>query len=208
MCIYCGTDNYRKIYVNHFGPIPKDDAGRTHEIHHIDGNHSNNELNNLTCVTLTEHYNIHHSQSDWGACLLMAGRMNLTPKEKSELARANANARVESGTHPFLGGEMQRKTQLERVANGTHHLLSGEQQKALHQKRRDADIPCHLGKEFSNKYRQQNSHAQQIRIANGTHNILELNSFTWECPVCSFNGKGKSNYNRHLRLCEAKVSQS
>jgi hypothetical protein len=39
MCIYCTTNNYRKIYENHNGIIPKDSDGRTYEIHHIDGNH-------------------------------------------------------------------------------------------------------------------------------------------------------------------------
>jgi hypothetical protein len=33
---------YRKIYEQNYGHIPKDSAGRTYEIHHIDGNHKNN----------------------------------------------------------------------------------------------------------------------------------------------------------------------
>lgn len=40
---------YRKIYENHFGPIPKDKDGRSYEIHHIDGNRKNNEISNLKC---------------------------------------------------------------------------------------------------------------------------------------------------------------
>ena len=43
MCIYCGTDKYRKIYEQHHGPIPIDESGRTYDIHHIDGNHFNND---------------------------------------------------------------------------------------------------------------------------------------------------------------------
>jgi len=42
MCIYCGTTKYRKIYEQHNGPIPKG-----MDIHHIDGNHANNDPNNL-----------------------------------------------------------------------------------------------------------------------------------------------------------------
>lgn len=53
MCMYCGTNKYRKIYVNHFGPIPKDITGRSYEIHHIDGNHLNNDPNNLKAVSIT-----------------------------------------------------------------------------------------------------------------------------------------------------------
>jgi N-acetylglutamate synthase/N-acetylornithine aminotransferase len=69
MCIYCNTTNYRKIYENHHGPILKDEEGRTYEIHHIDGDHSNNDPVNLTALTLQEHYNIHYSQGDYYACV-------------------------------------------------------------------------------------------------------------------------------------------
>lgn len=61
MTIYSST-NYRKIYEQHYGPIPKDSDGRTYEIHHIDGDHSNNDPSNLKCVSIQEHYDIHHSQ--------------------------------------------------------------------------------------------------------------------------------------------------
>ena len=64
MCIYCGTNKYRKIYEHHHGLIPKEENGRTYEIHHIDGNHSNNNPSNLTAVTLQDHYDIHYSQQD------------------------------------------------------------------------------------------------------------------------------------------------
>lgn len=87
MCIYCGTQYHRLIYENHFGPIPKDEEGRSYEIHHVDGNHNNNELSNLTCVTIKEHYAIHLEQGDHKACLIMAARMQISPEEKSRLAK-------------------------------------------------------------------------------------------------------------------------
>ena len=55
MCIYCGTDKYRKIFLNHHGIIPKDEEGRSYEIHHIDGNHSNNEPKNLIYMVLRKY---------------------------------------------------------------------------------------------------------------------------------------------------------
>lgn len=60
-------ENYRKIWVDAFGPIPEDSAGRSYEIHHIDGNRFNNELSNLKCVSIEEHLNIHFLQGDEGA---------------------------------------------------------------------------------------------------------------------------------------------
>ena len=138
---------YRKIYQQYFGVIPLDSNGRSMEIHHIDGNHSNNDINNLKLVTIQEHYHLHYMQEDWGACFLMAKRMELSPSEVSELAtkhnlkrvkngtnpyldrekaRARANKRVLEGTHNFLGGNIQRKSTNSRIANGTHNWQNQE----------------------------------------------------------------------------------
>lgn len=118
--------NYRKIYEQHHGPIPKEPNGRSYEIHHIDGDHTNNNPENLKAVTLQEHYDIHYAQGDYGACYYMASqRMDRTPEEISHIASLQQQARVANGTHHLLGGEIQRKL----VAEGRHHLLSGEIQR-------------------------------------------------------------------------------
>lgn len=46
--------NYRKIYEQHYGPIPD-----KYQIHHIDFNCENNEPSNLIAVTPEEHAKIH-----------------------------------------------------------------------------------------------------------------------------------------------------
>ncbi len=84
---------YRKVYIRYYGPIPVDEAGRSYEIHHIDGNHSNNHPSNLKAVSIQEHYDIHLSQGDYGACLLISNRLNIDPKEKSVVASKNASGR-------------------------------------------------------------------------------------------------------------------
>lgn len=86
MTIY-STSDHRKIYETLIGPIPKDIEGRSYEIHHIDGNHNNNEISNLLCVSIREHYEIHKSQGDFKACLIMSQRMRVSPEEKSHLAK-------------------------------------------------------------------------------------------------------------------------
>ena len=86
MCKYCGTTNHHKIYESHFGEILYDEIDRTYEIYHIDNNHSNNDLTNLKAVTIQEHYDIHYSQGDYGACSKIAQRMKLTPNEKSRIS--------------------------------------------------------------------------------------------------------------------------
>jgi hypothetical protein len=111
MTIYTPRINYRKIYEQHHGPIP---PGL--EIHHIDGDYTNNNPANLIAVTIQEHYNIHYAQEDWDACSAIAIRMNI---DRTEISRK----RVENGTHNFLGGKIQSESHRRRVANGTHQFL-------------------------------------------------------------------------------------
>ena len=72
---------YVNIWTEHFGPIPKDQEGRSLEIHHINGNHFDNRIENLKLVCIKEHFDIHHGQKDYAACHLIAKRMAKTPKE-------------------------------------------------------------------------------------------------------------------------------
>lgn len=139
MSIYrtCHSSKYRRIYEQQYGPIPKDSEGKTYDIHHIDGNHKNNDPSNLVALTIQEHYDIHHKQHDWGACHRMAIRMKFSPDEISDLAKKavmkqiedgknvlvgpeNNRRMLEEGTHPLLGGEASRKGIQSQLKNGTH----------------------------------------------------------------------------------------
>ena len=150
--------NYRKIYEKFYGPIPYDNDGRRLEIHHIDSNHNNNDISNLTAITIQEHYDIHYAQEDWAACLLIAQRMDLSPKEISEVARKNTTRKnqreLAAGTHNFLGGEIQRKWNRKAVKDGTHHALGPR----LNKLRLDAGTHNLLGPT-----------SNETRLANGTH---------------------------------------
>jgi hypothetical protein len=106
MCIYCGTNKYRKIYEEHYGSIPKEENGRSYEIHHIDNDHNNNDPLNLKCVTLQEHYDIHHNQGDYDACRLMKlQRMNYTVEEIKELNSKAKKGKI-SVKDPITGKSM------------------------------------------------------------------------------------------------------
>ena len=94
---------HRKVYESYYGPIPKDQLGRSMEIHHIDSDHTNNNIKNLKLVSIEEHYQIHFEQGDWGACLIMSARMHLSVKEKSDLARRCQLKLVEAGIHHWQG---------------------------------------------------------------------------------------------------------
>lgn len=122
-------DDYRKIYEDYYGSIPFDMNGRTYDIHHIDGDRTNNSIDNLKAVILQEHYDIHLLQGDYGACYTIMSRMKAGRKELSAMATKNNLDRSAKGTNPFLGGEIQSKTQRRLVEEGTHHFLGGALQK-------------------------------------------------------------------------------
>jgi hypothetical protein len=178
--IYSGTRTpsymYRRIYEQNYGPIPKDDEGRSYEIHHIDGDHSNNDPSNLKAVTIQEHYDIHYSQGDYSACALIAlQRMNKTPEEISELVGKASRARVDAGTHNFLSGEIQRTNARKRVENGTHHLLDGEIQRTEAHKRLENGShnfiqpwSCeHCGKEGKGLHHYKKWHGDNCKVKRG-----------------------------------------
>ena len=145
---------YRRIYEKQFGPIPKDQDGRTYEIHHIDGNHENNDISNLSCIPLLDHYNIHLEQGDFGACFKMAERMKISAEEKSTLATLFNLKRVADGTHPWLNGEAVSIRHKQQVKDGTHHFLGP----AINRKRVDDGTHHFIGSAVNDK-----------RIADGTH---------------------------------------
>jgi hypothetical protein len=212
---------YRKIYEQSHGPIPKG-----YHIHHKDGNHANNHIDNLQCVSPEEHYRIHESQGDYGACwaLYRTGHLNISQEERSRISKllqekkveeGNHNflklntserareinlRRVENGTHNFLGGEFQRETQLKKVRNGTHHFLDGEVQRKRQLERvQNGSHPF-----LTDEHRENCSKRIKSRYENGMHPIQTGNHhFIKNNPskikkVCPHCNKeaGGSNYKR------------
>lgn len=99
--------NYRKIWEKTFGSIPKDDEGRSFEIHHRDGNRTNNSIENLMCISIQEHYDIHYEQGDYGACVMIAKRMSLSPDHMSKIqigVKRPGVGGVKKGTVPWNKG--------------------------------------------------------------------------------------------------------
>lgn len=114
---------YRKIYESHFGQIPKDEDGRTYDIHHIDGNRKNNDPSNLVALSIKEHYKVHYDQGDYGAALRIIARMEVPPELLSELGRKAALKQLEQGKSKLKDGEWARQRELDKVKNGTHPFV-------------------------------------------------------------------------------------
>jgi hypothetical protein len=101
--------NYRKLYESVFGKIPKDDLGRSYEVHHIDGNHNNNSIENLLCVSIEEHYNIHLTQGDFNAANLIATRINLPYYKKTGFKNPHSEEAKQNMRKPKSSKENYRK---------------------------------------------------------------------------------------------------
>ena len=178
---------YRKIYEEHYGQIPVDNDGRTYEIHHIDGNRKNNDPSNLKAVSIQEHYAIHYSQSDWAACLRIAKRMSLSKEEISNLARLNANRRVENKTHPFLGSNLQKRL----VEEGRHRFIDSEYQRFTSNKRVSEGSHHWL----TDKHKNDTSSRSKSLLDQGLHNFQK--KYPCECGCGKSYNKG--NLTQHLK---------
>lgn len=171
---------YRKIYEQHHGPIPVDEDGRTYDIHHIDGDLTNNDINNLVALSIREHYETHYKNGDIGACLIMSDRMKISPEERSRLSSEsnrinhqrlgsehpvikNNNERLLNGTHNLLGDSNPVHKMID---DGTHHWLGGELQRDQQNKRVEDGVHQWLGGDLQKKWA-----AEQIK--NGTHKFLD-----------------------------------
>lgn len=114
--------SYIKIWQKANGKIPRDTNGISYEIHHLDKNHKNNSLENLVCVTIQEHYDIHFSQQDYYACACISKRMNMSVEDKkvlsAKIGEANRNR-----PNPWNDPEIQdrcKKTKKENYKKENH----------------------------------------------------------------------------------------
>ena len=190
--------NYRKIYEQNFGPIPKDQDGVSFDIHHQDGNRNNNDPSNLIALSRHDHYHVHLSQGDYYAALRIAQRLSLGHDTQSQLARKANLERVRLGIHQFLGGKIHRmlvsqgrwhasgpQCNQRRVENGTHPWLGGEVSRRVTTRRLEDGTHNFLLMTTEERRERQNRLVRQGRhhfcgktnpvykqLADGTHNFL------------------------------------
>lgn len=108
--------NYRKLWESTNGPIPKDERGITYDIHHIDGDRTNNNIENLLCVSVEEHYQIHLKQF-------------LETRSHKERAALN-----------FLGSRLEKTHD-----DLTGHITSDETKKKISDSLKGRKRPKHIG---------------------------------------------------------------
>jgi hypothetical protein len=104
--------NYRQIWTKHNGTIPVDEQGRSYEIHHIDGDRSNNSLDNLQCVSLNQHYHIHLEQGDYHAAKMISKRLGQVMREVTPMPEQQRNQireRMVGDRNPMKRPEVAKK---------------------------------------------------------------------------------------------------
>ena len=167
--------NYRKIWENVNGTIPHDLNERRMEIHHIDGNRENNEIDNLRLVSIDEHYNIHYEQNDWAACQSIINRMNVSPEEKSKSCSELAKKRFAEGTHHFQDPNFIKEDSMRKsIRNkGAGNPMFGRPvsektrtKQSLSQKKLVTDGKHHLQSE---KHKVMMRDRAKTELQNGTH---------------------------------------
>lgn len=206
-------NEYRKIWESYHGPIPKDKNNRSYEIHHIDGDRNNNNIDNLKLVTIQEHYDIHYQQGDYGACQAIIMRMNLLTDDLKEKCSKLANLRVLNGTHNLTG---DKNPIHKRVQDGSH---------AKWLSNRNIDL-LNKGKHNFQK-RPDGTSLSSDRVKNGIHNFTpEVCRDSWiksakkqkemklngthhsciekVCPHCGKIGRGHTMFRWHFDNCRSK----
>jgi hypothetical protein len=111
--------NYRKIWENYHGKIPFDSDGRVYDIHHIDGNRKNNDINNLICLSLEDHYKLHLQQyfengniKDLASARILSGRLG---KKIEALTGWSVSEETKEKIRKTLTGKKRPKEVVDKV---------------------------------------------------------------------------------------------
>lgn len=230
---YCKTNNYRKIYENHHGPIPIDSDGKSYDIHHKNFDRTNNVPDNLIALSINDHYDLHYSLGHYNACRLISKqRMNKSAEELSALAKKAALKMIDDGIHPWVGdGTHQRQVQATRIANGTHNLLgpstnlnrvaNGTHPNMKRSDGTSASMDRATAGTHNWQKRSDGSSCASDQVKKGTHHFLgkEVTSNQilngthpsqqkWKCEKCGKEGKHKAAYTRfHGNKCRWMILQ-
>ena len=126
-------------------------------------------------LNAVERWKIRHLQtlSPSGYNLTEGGDGVIPSEETRQKMSENASKRVDEGTHNFLDGEIQRRTQKKRLEDGTHPFLDSEFQQqtqkkrdAVNKKRLDEGTHHFLDGEIQRR-------TQKKRLEDGTHHLLD-----------------------------------
>jgi hypothetical protein len=172
---------YRKVWELHNGPIPKDTNGRSYEIHHLDLDRTNNSIENLQCVSLQEHYEIHLKRGDYASAAFLKQKMG-TPLSGWKHSEAT-----------------KKKIALGRGMTGKKH--SAETKRKMSETR----LGIIVSEETKQKQRESKLNKPTKYWQGKSRKGMIVNHPTLTCTYCGKIGKGESAMNKwHFEKCKLK----
>lgn len=187
--------HYRQIWEQINGPIPTDEQGRPYEIHHIDGNRKNNDLSNLKCVTVEEHYNIHLQQKDYYAAWIIGQRLNRSIEELDEIRRQMSLAK-KGKPSSFTGKKHSEESKRKMSESAKRRGIPEERQKRMALARTGIKRGP-----FSDEHRARLSESHK-----GKPNKYKGHCYgTTTCPHCGKTGGVPGMKKHHFNNCKNKV---
>ena len=207
------TTNYRKIWEHFNGPIPKDEQGRSYEIHHIDGNHSNNHIDNLQCVSLQEHYDIHLQQNDTYACLRLSQKLKMSKQEISDLAIKTNNERWSNSQYRERLLEINNSPEIRKLRSENlkrhwndpefrYNMMairnSSEHRKKMSEISSKTWSDVDRRKALSKKHKETWSDPKKRQEQSEKRKKYFQTAPVFYCSCCDRHIKGQHNWNQHL----------
>lgn len=160
---------HKQIWKNYNGKIPKDELGRPYDVHHINGNRKDNRIENLQCLSMRDHYELHMSKGDWADAYRVAKRLGLMIDEPIDLLSWTNKKRLEKGTHPFQMERVRKKAAVkvkERVDKGIQGLQDvvnlQQAHRAKSEKYSSSDLSLHIKKGWET-YRENNPGNERVQ---------------------------------------------
>ena len=182
---------HRKIWHEHYGNIPVDENGISYEIHHINGNHNDNRIENLMCLSIADHYEIHYNQGDAYACAAILKRMkynlDLFEGKQTKLKMSGKN-------HPMFGKKHSEESK--KKISDNHHDVSGKNNPMFGKKH----------SEESKKKISVNKIGQGKNIPKSAETKRKISESvkTLTCPHCGKSARGNSMKRWHFDNCKFK----
>lgn len=199
----------RAVWEAAYGPIPRDEQGRSYEIHHIDRNPGNDSLTNLECLSIQEHYNVHLQAGEYLAANLIAQRMDgsvTTGWTHSEETRKKIGKNSGAARKGKQLSEEHRKA-IQQGLNSSQVF-----KESLKSKERCEKISKSLkGRTLTEDHRQALSRAQKERFANSPGPRQGIIPSEETRKKISEAGKGRTPWNKGSKLSEehrAKLSEA
>jgi len=182
---------HRRLWHNHHGEIPVDENGISYEVHHINGDYNDNRIENLKCVSIEEHFNIHYDQGDSYACAAILRRMehNLESFEEKQKRLS-----LYGEKHPMFG-KTHSESSREKISR--NHADVSAQNNPMYGR-------SHTEESIKRMSEAKKGHGAGIPKSPETRQKMSESVKMLTCPHCGKSARGNSMKRWHFDNCKLK----